>query len=425
MNRRYGLMLIVLALIWGSSFMFIKVAVRELDPATLILGRLGLAALTLAIVVPILVGARATLSDVRDQVYRTSADPEEALKELRQFTKRRAGDPLLQENSKDIWLTYVRSIEDVSALAQQNLSGEVHFGVARRLLSEAQKALEEAKPFAPKEQSSEETRKLTEHFAELDKSITKFERRDKALAEIRTLHSTPDDILRAEGLGRQEGLQNDPEYNKLLKDLKDGLISQVSYEPSPTVPPARKEAEPMQSGLLVTARLTGGSASIPARNGVVLAMIRGILYALAENDGSLLWATRSGVDVTRLPVRLPATETAPEMTLILSQANQILTARDLHNGNVIWKYDLHAACLGQPMIVGLRAYIPTFDGKVHEIELVSGHLLGWYKLGLPMTNGGAHLPGSNLLYFPADSLNVYVLDVSQQKCVGILQSGHK
>ena len=30
-----------LALIWGSSFMFIKVAVREVEPSTLILGRLG------------------------------------------------------------------------------------------------------------------------------------------------------------------------------------------------------------------------------------------------------------------------------------------------------------------------------------------------------------------------------------------------
>jgi drug/metabolite transporter (DMT)-like permease len=65
MNRRYGLMLIVLALIWGSSFMFIKVAVRELTPATLILGRLGLAALTLAVVVPVLIGTRATLSQLR------------------------------------------------------------------------------------------------------------------------------------------------------------------------------------------------------------------------------------------------------------------------------------------------------------------------------------------------------------------------
>ena len=48
-----------LALIWGSSFMFIKVADREVEPSTLILGRLWLAALTLAVVVPLLVGGRA------------------------------------------------------------------------------------------------------------------------------------------------------------------------------------------------------------------------------------------------------------------------------------------------------------------------------------------------------------------------------
>jgi drug/metabolite transporter (DMT)-like permease len=65
MNRRYGLMLIVLALIWGSSFMFIKVAVRQLDPATLILGRLGLAALTLGVVVPVLIGVRETMNELR------------------------------------------------------------------------------------------------------------------------------------------------------------------------------------------------------------------------------------------------------------------------------------------------------------------------------------------------------------------------
>ena len=58
-------MLVLLALIWGSSFMFIKVAVRELQPATLILGRIGLAALVLAVVVPALVGVQETLAEVR------------------------------------------------------------------------------------------------------------------------------------------------------------------------------------------------------------------------------------------------------------------------------------------------------------------------------------------------------------------------
>jgi drug/metabolite transporter (DMT)-like permease len=65
MNRRYLPMLVLLALVWGSSFMFIKVAVRDLDPATLVLGRLGVAALTLVVVVPLVLGRSATLSELR------------------------------------------------------------------------------------------------------------------------------------------------------------------------------------------------------------------------------------------------------------------------------------------------------------------------------------------------------------------------
>ena len=58
-------MLAAVALLWGASFLFIKVAVRELAPATLILGRLGLASVTLAVIVPVLVGGRRTVSEIR------------------------------------------------------------------------------------------------------------------------------------------------------------------------------------------------------------------------------------------------------------------------------------------------------------------------------------------------------------------------
>ncbi len=58
-------MLAALALLWGASFMFIKVAVRELAPATLIMGRLGSAALALAAVALVSLGARRTLAELR------------------------------------------------------------------------------------------------------------------------------------------------------------------------------------------------------------------------------------------------------------------------------------------------------------------------------------------------------------------------
>src|SRR4051794_22411103 len=58
-------MLGVLALIWGASFLFIKVAVRELEPITVAGGRIGLAALVLAAVVPLVLGGRRTLAELR------------------------------------------------------------------------------------------------------------------------------------------------------------------------------------------------------------------------------------------------------------------------------------------------------------------------------------------------------------------------
>src|SRR5207248_5337801 len=61
----YAVTLATVARLWGSSFLFIKVAVRELAPATRIMGRLGLGALALAAIVPLMIGGRRTLEEIR------------------------------------------------------------------------------------------------------------------------------------------------------------------------------------------------------------------------------------------------------------------------------------------------------------------------------------------------------------------------
>jgi drug/metabolite transporter (DMT)-like permease len=63
--RRPAVILTVLALIWGASFMLIKIADRELTPATLILGRLASATLLLAAIAFVRLGPRETLAQVR------------------------------------------------------------------------------------------------------------------------------------------------------------------------------------------------------------------------------------------------------------------------------------------------------------------------------------------------------------------------
>jgi drug/metabolite transporter (DMT)-like permease len=63
--RRPIVLLVALALIWGASFMFIKIADRQLAPATLILGRLGSAALLLALIAGVRLGVRETMAQMR------------------------------------------------------------------------------------------------------------------------------------------------------------------------------------------------------------------------------------------------------------------------------------------------------------------------------------------------------------------------
>src|SRR3954447_25398955 len=63
--RRPIVLLTALALIWGASFMLIKIADRQLSPATLIFGRIGSAAVVLAAVAVWRLGARETVAELR------------------------------------------------------------------------------------------------------------------------------------------------------------------------------------------------------------------------------------------------------------------------------------------------------------------------------------------------------------------------
>ena len=65
MSRRQLLALLALSAIWGASFMFIKVGVRDFEPGALIFIRIGLGAATLVPVVLVVVGAAESVRSVR------------------------------------------------------------------------------------------------------------------------------------------------------------------------------------------------------------------------------------------------------------------------------------------------------------------------------------------------------------------------
>ncbi len=70
MSRRHVVMLLALGGIWGAAFMLIEIGLRGFDPATLIAGRLGSAALALALVEALRGRLRRTLARMRPYAAR-------------------------------------------------------------------------------------------------------------------------------------------------------------------------------------------------------------------------------------------------------------------------------------------------------------------------------------------------------------------
>jgi outer membrane protein assembly factor BamB len=210
-----------------------------------------------------------------------------------------------------------------------------------------------------------------------------------------------------------------------MAKLEEDHFASVVYQSrraAPPVGPSRPEDE--YDSLTFVPLVGGAPGSAPEDDPIVLALGRGVLYALKRSNGEMKWAKRVGIDTTVLPHVVPASLGSSERLLVMSADTRTLSALN-NQGDTVWEYHVGQPVLGKPVIIRQRAYLAAYDGWVHEIELAEGNLVGRYDLGQPLTVGGAHEAGSDRIYFPADDSCVYVLDVAQHRCMNILYDGHR
>lgn len=216
------------------------------------------------------------------------------------------------------------------------------------------------------------------------------------------------------------------EAKAALDQLEKVHLESVVYQEAKDAPPLPPQPPGDEGEELLFAPLLRTSANErPAKDPIVLALVRGVLYALKQSNGELKWATHVGIDTTELPQRVPETVITPELFLVLSADTQTLSALNVR-GDSLWEYHVGQPVLGRPIIIDQRAYLADYSGWVHEIELSRGQLLGRWNLGQPLTCGGTREEGTSRIYFPADDSCIYVLDVNPKvhRCVTILYDGH-
>jgi outer membrane protein assembly factor BamB len=364
-------------------------------------------------------------SQARSQVKALDVEADAALDQLRAFLRKHDNDPLLKQFSADVWDTYGYLI-DKKLLPEKIEVGRDNLARMEQLVSRIDEVLAEAEAYAPANDRGEKfhSSERLKRVAELRLAVKHARQVEDFLARAGRLPLNPESLRQVQREAEQQGLDQDPAIVAWIRNARAGLGPTIPYVKRDVRIPA-PEADRARS-LLVARRVDRAipDADSPPTN-VVFALARGILYALAEDDGRLIWAERVGIDTTTLPLRLPKSEAnLREWVLVLSSDTNTLTARDALTGDPHWQYNLGSPCLGRPVLVKGKAYIATVNGRVHEIEIVKGQFLGSFEVGDPLTGAGARQEGTNLVYFPTEGGYVIVLDVEKHKCVAALPTGH-
>ncbi len=354
------------------------------------------------------------------------ADALPTLDALQQFLKAHRGDPLLKGVGRDVGASFVKFVEGFSQRSASPTSSE-----PLKVTVRMEEVRNNVRRDAGKDALAEaDEQRIDKALRTVREGVERWERRNRVLTQLRGLKPSADGIREALRLLKESEkefpeLPTDAEVTGLLGRLYEGHLAGVVYEEAGEPerrPPLAAEGE---RNMIFDPPLLGTPGSAPAGDPIVLALARGVLYALHQSNGAVKWARRVGIDTTALPVRVPPSAVARERILVLSSDSDsaTLTAMD-DDGNQLWQYRLGSPCLGRPVVVDQRAYLATYDGVVHEIELARGGLIGRYHLGQHLTLGGVHEPGTKRLYFAAEDSCVYVLDIAQHRCETILYTHH-
>ena len=363
-------------------------------------------------------------------------DPFPALEKFQGFVTEHRESPFAKPQSglgSDVFATGSKLIEDLSDYGRDhfgkfrtNRSQASELGRAERAAREGRKLLSSLEPFRDPEVLPSES--LRTAFDKLDQDL-RFER-DRAvfLGELRDRLKEPTDesIATAESLATRRGLGSEADVQQILQDARTTLQTRVRYLASPAPP---RSAPPVAGRSLLFASPIGRAvANVPTAGeipGTFLAQARGILYALDERTGTLLWAERIGSDRQEPPTRHTPDDGSGDLALVTSDiaGESGLTVRRLRTGEPIWYQPLAARAAGPVVIVARRVYVPLRDplGTIVEFDLASGARLGSLSLGQPLGPAAVHRTGTGLLYLAAEARRVFVVDVDARNDDGVRQ----
>jgi outer membrane protein assembly factor BamB len=363
------------------------------------------------------------LSDLRGHLASPQLPPEQGLTEVEKFVADYKDDRFFKPRGRDLAQPAAKVMADAATTVPMGVQTQEMLDRIATL----RKELADPDELGENGLTSEESALVDQALASAGINLARWQEEERVLVRLRGLpgeRSPSDAIEEANRLLRLHKMGQHPEALQVMERLYTEHAKGVVYK---KVNQELKvdETAPDYANILTVAPVKRSTAT--GDNGIVLALARGVLYALRRSDGQLQWWRRVGIDTATLPVRVPAKDPNPELFLVASADSKTLTALN-ESGKAVWEYHLGQPSRGRPLIVERAidrlAYVPTLEGRIDVIELAKGQRLGYYDLKHRLSTGGVRQPGTDLLYFPADDDCVYVLNAKQERLERILYTGH-
>lgn len=380
------------------------------------------------------IGRYKLLRDFSRAMENATNPSDEAGKRLNEFTDYLrivdSDDPnksAVTDRQGDIRDALVRIAEDQVRDARKKIEGaSKDFEGARSDYKKALQTQVYIKKYSPPNIQPAVPDDLTQKYAQLNEAIEKGEAYKNFLVSLDAdlaKDLNPAKVTSLEAKANQLGYGSNQEVLDRISAAKSKLRERIVFVAG-EVPPKQ---EPV--GGLVSLLIGANSDAKVDDNKVVFAASRGVLFALSQSRGQILWATRVGIDSAGLPLRIPSAGRTPETVLVPTANGQGLILREAFTGKFVWRQELPFPIRGQPLLIDRRLYVPLTDedGTVVVIESNDGSIRGRIQVGQRLGPGAAKQDSTGLIFLAADSQNVYVLDTTKEQpltMVAMLATNH-
>lgn len=363
----------------------------------------------------------ADLSDLQDAAAPPLADPTAALAKAEAFAKQYdTRDPQLKDNAgrrkalTDALARIATGFADAADAAIPAADGET---IVPPLLAQGQKTLDVLVRYGG------QVADLRGRFDSANQRLALATERRRSIAAVRKLLTGPKpDVDAARRLAQRLQVADDENLRHDIERAETEVVHQAAYQALNLAAQKTGPADGPPGLLLETA-----PPSTRPPDEVVLAVARGLLYALDARTGRRLWACRVGLDAGDLPARVP-TGDDPELVVVAVSDPPGLTARNIRTGAVVWHQPLEAPALGRPTQDAGRLYVPTAGpaGFVYDLDVRTGAVAGRFVTHQRLAGGGAFDRVTRRLYVPAHGQGVFVFSYGAEgpKCEGLLRTNH-